>query len=130
MRCSSNLALLLLVTGLAGSSPGLHGAPSSDESIHLTAAFVPPDEVALAWKDPTPNFAGHIVEFTSGDDPAYITLGFLPPSETTYKHARLAPATTYYYRVRPIYGPASDPIEVTLPKELSDADYAAKFALP
>jgi hypothetical protein len=130
MRYSSNLAVLLLVTGLAGSSPGLHGAPSSDESIHLTATLVPPDEVALEWKDPTPNAAGHIVEFTTGGDPDYITLRFLPPSETKFTHARLAPTTTYYYRVRPIYGPASIPIEVTLPKELSDADYAAKFALP
>jgi hypothetical protein len=130
MRCSSNPALLFLVIGLAGSSPGLHGAPGSDEPIHLTAALASPDEVALAWKDPTPNAAGHIVEFTTEGNPDYITLRFLPPSETKFTHARLAPATTYYYRVRPIYGPASTPVEVTLPKELSDADYAAKFALP
>jgi hypothetical protein len=130
MRCSSNLAVLLLITGLAANSPGLHGASSSDEPIHLTATLASPNDVALEWKDPTPNAAGHIIEFTSGTNPEFITLGFLPPSQTTFTHARLAPATTYYYRVRPIYGPASNPVEVTLPKELSNAEYAAKFALP
>jgi len=130
MRCFSKFTLLLLITGLAGGSPGLRGASGSDESIHLTASLVSPDEVALTWKDPAPNVAGHIVEFTTAGNPDYITLRFLPPGENKFTHARLAPTTPYYYRVRPFYGPVSDPVEVTLPKELSDADYAAKFALP
>jgi hypothetical protein len=40
------------------------------------------------------------------------------------------PQTKFYYRVRAIYGPATDPIKVTLPKELTDAVYADKFAQP
>lgn len=130
MRSSSNLALLFFVAGLAVGSSGLHGASSADESIHLTATLAPPDNVALEWKDPAPNAAGHVVEFTSGTNPEFIALGFLPPGQTTFTHPHLAPTTTYYYRVKPVYGPASNSVTVTLPKELSDADYAAKYALP
>ncbi|HTB80231.1 MAG TPA: fibronectin type III domain-containing protein [Opitutaceae bacterium] len=122
--------MLFFVAGLAVSSPGLHGASSPDEPIHLTATLVPPNDVTLAWKDPAPDAAGHIVEFTSGTNPEFITLGFLPPGQTTFTHPRLAPTTTYFYRVKPIYGPASNSVTVTLPKELSDADYTAKYALP
>ncbi len=130
MRYSSSPALFFLLAGLACGQPGLRGASSSDAPIHLAATLASPNDVALEWKDPTPNAAGHSVEFTTEGNPDYITLRFLPPSETKFTHARLAPTTTYYYRVRPLYGPASIPIEVTLPKELSDAEYAAKFALP
>jgi len=130
MGSFSKRALLFLVAVLAGCPTWLHGASSPEGPIHLTATLVSPSDVALAWKDPAPNAAGHIVEFTTAGNPEYITLRFLPPGETKFTHARLAPTTTYYYRVRAIYGPASSPVTVTLPKELSDAEYAARFALP
>jgi hypothetical protein len=40
------------------------------------------------------------------------------------------PQTTFYYRVRAIYGPTTEPIEVALPTGLSDAEYADRYGKP
>jgi hypothetical protein len=118
------------MTGLAGGALALHGAATPDEPVHLTGKLSAPNEVALEWKDSTPNVAGHTVEFTTEASPEFIILGFLPPNENKFTHSRLAPTTTYSYRVRAFYGPVSNAVTVTLPKELTDAEYAAKFAVP
>jgi hypothetical protein len=129
-RLRSGLALVLFTGGLALGSTGLRGEPSPASTIHLTATLVSPIDVLLEWKDSSPVVATHIVEYATNPAGPYIILGFCPPSQTTYKHPKLMPQTTFYYRVRAIYGPTTDPVEVTLPTGLSDAEYADRYAKP
>jgi hypothetical protein len=129
-RLSNGLILFFLV-GLTGcSSPGRHPASAPDTAIRLTAALISPVDIKLEWHDPVPGAAGHSVEYTSDLKDGFVTLAFCPPNQTTYIHPRLIPETRFYYRVRPYYGAASRPVEVSLPLNLTDAAYVAAYALP
>jgi len=55
------------------------------------------------------------VEFATEAEGRYTILAFIPPSEHTYKHPDLMPKTPFYYRVTPVLGPASEPVDVRLP---------------
>lgn len=93
--------------------------------------MVSPIDIALEWHDPATDVAGHILEYTN--HPAteeYVPLGFFPPNHTKFIHPRLIPETTFYYRVRPYYGPVSNPVEVSLPEELTAEEYSAAYARP
>ncbi|HXB02568.1 MAG TPA: fibronectin type III domain-containing protein [Opitutaceae bacterium] len=129
-RVRGGLALLLFAGGLAVGSTGLRGESSPPSTIHLDATLVSPIDVVLKWNDASPVVATHIIEYATNPAGPYIILNFCPPSQTTYKHPNLMPQTTFYYRVRAIYGPTTDPVEVTLPASLSDADYADRYAKP
>jgi hypothetical protein len=129
-RVRGGLALLLLAGGLAVGSTGLRAESSPASTIHLTSTLVSPIDVALEWKDTSPDAAGHTIEYALNPNGPFIVLSFCPPGQTTYKHPNLMPQTTFYYRVRGIYGPTTDPIEVTLPSELSDAVYADRYSKP
>ncbi|MFD1049238.1 hypothetical protein ACFQ1S_28725, partial [Kibdelosporangium lantanae] len=74
-----------------------------------------PTDITLTWRPPDPAAAGQIVEYTNEPNTPYTILAFLPPTVTTYEHPDLIPQTAFYYRVRPYYGTASNPVEVTLP---------------
>lgn len=125
------LILLILLVGLTGCSRSAHrNALEADAAIHLTATMLSPIDIKLEWRNPAPNAAGHIVEFATEPNGEYIILRFCPPDETAFIHPRLMPKTTFYYRVRAFYGPATDPIEVSLPADLPDAVYAAVYAQP
>jgi hypothetical protein len=130
-RISLSLGLALIAGVLAGCSrrePGSHATPP--QTIALSAALLSPTDVRLTWKDPAPNAAGYVVEYATEPQGEFTTLGFLPPDQGTFTHADLMPETTFYYRVRPYYGPASNPVEVALPDRLSDKEYASRFARP
>jgi hypothetical protein len=79
-------------------------APATTPGIELSSDLTG-DDVTLTWE-------GHrsdvVVEFATEPDGRYTVLGFLPRSEHTYVHQDLMPATTFYYRVRPVGGPTSD----------------------
>ena len=79
-------------------------APAAVRGIQLSSELSG-DDVTLTWE-------GHsgdvIVEFATEPDGRYTVLGFLPRSERVYVHPDLMPATTFYYRVRPVDGPASE----------------------
>ena len=122
--------LLTLIGGLTGCSSSTP-RPSETDAIRLTASMVSPVDIALEWHDPATNVAGHILEYTNHPGKEeYVPLGFFPPNHTKFIHPRLIPETKFYYRVRPYYGPVSDPVEVSLPKELTAEAYAAAYALP
>lgn len=110
------LAALILAAGLAGCStaspPDGSGAASP---VHLTATLVSPDNVKLDWQGSEPGAAGYAVEFATAPDGPFTVLQFMPAGSTTYSHPDLMPQTTFYYRLRPYLGPASAPVEVTLP---------------
>jgi hypothetical protein len=129
-RVRGGLALLLFTGGLAVGSTGLRGESNPASTIHLDATLVSPIDVVLAWKDASPVVATHIVEYATNPNGPFLILGFFPPNQTTYKHPKLMPQTTFYYRVRAIYGPTTDPVEVTLPNTLSDAEYADRYTKP
>jgi hypothetical protein len=122
--------LLTLIGASTGCSPPTP-RPAAAGTIRLTASMISPVDIALEWHDPATDVAGHILEYTNHPETQeYVPLGFFPPAQTTFTHPRLIPETTFYYRVRPYYGPASNPVEVSLPKELSAEAYAAAYALP
>ncbi len=79
-------------------------ADANDAGIRLSASIIG-DDVTLAWE-------GHrgdvVVEFATEPDGPYTVLGFVPRARATYEHPDLMPATTFYYRVRPVEGRASD----------------------
>jgi hypothetical protein len=118
VRCGLALFLLAAVPALR-----------SDPTIHLTATLISPIDVALEWKDPLPS-AGHIPEMALKPEGQFYILEFCPPGQTKYTHPNLMPETTFYYRVRPIYGPTTDAVTVSLPRNLSDAEYADRFHKP
>jgi hypothetical protein len=63
------------------------------------------DDVTLTWK----GHGGDVtVEFATEPGGPYTILGFVPEAVARYEHPDLMPATTFYYRVRPVEGPTSD----------------------
>jgi hypothetical protein len=129
-RVRGGLALLLFTGGLAIGSTGLRGESIPASTIHLDATLVSPIDVVLKWNDASPVIATHTVEYATNPAGPFIILSFCPPSQTTYKHPNLMPQTTFYYRVRAIYGPTTDPVDVTLAEGLSDAEYTDRYNKP
>jgi hypothetical protein len=122
--------LLTLIGGLTGCSRPTSTTLATD-AIRLSARMVSPVDIELEWHGQSANVAGYVLEYTNRpDEDEYIPLGFFPPEQTRYSHPRLIPETTFYYRVRAYYGPVSNEIEVSLPKELTQEAYAAAYALP
>jgi hypothetical protein len=77
--------------------------PAAAQGIQLSSELAG-DDVTLTWE-------GHrgdvVVEYATEPDGRYTVLGFLPRSRDTYVHPDLMPATTFYYRVRPVEGPTT-----------------------
>jgi len=131
MKSLHRFALLIsfaLLTGCSTSAP--RRASEAGSTVQLTATMPSHYDVALAWQDSSTACAGHVVEFATEQGGPYTTLGFLPPSQMSFMHPRLIPDTTFFYRVRPFFGPASQPAEVSLPANLSDAEFAKRYAQP
>src|SRR5882762_11902019 len=122
MKRSLSLIAALLVSGFDGWAAA-ESRGEADAVIQIAATLVAPHDIVVEWKDPVPGAAGHIVEWGTKPDDEFIPLGFFPAKETSYKHSKLMGNTNCYYRVRAYYGPASPEVEVSLPKELTDADY-------
>lgn len=127
---SSTLALLFAPLLLAAEVSDPAKALPVDPSLQITAKLTSPRNVVVEWKDAAGQPAGHIVEYINRPGDEWIVLGFIPRGKNTYTHPRLAPGTPYAYRVRPFFGPASTPIEVTVAAGLSDKAYADAYALP
>lgn len=79
-------------------------APAAAQSIQLSSSRSG-DDVTLTWAG---NRADVVVEFATEPDGQYTILGFVPRAEHRYVHPDLMPATTFYYRVRPVEGPTSN----------------------
>jgi len=117
---------LCLAFALATGSLAFAAEPAKQLTVTLTS----PTDAKLEWTEPDRAAAGHIVEFINHPTDEWIILGFFPRGKNSFVHPRLAPGTPYSYRVRPFYGPASAPIEVTVAAGLSDKAYADAYALP
>lgn len=121
-RCLS-VPCALLASALAAAT-----AAHAQSAIRLTAEMTSPVDVVLRWTNSARGAAEYVVEYAYRPEGPYTVLADKLPSETTYEHPHLIPETTFYYRVRPVYGLASDPVEVRLPESLSDAEYAKRYA--
>jgi hypothetical protein len=78
--------------------------PAAAQGVQLSSELTG-DDVTLTWSG---NRDDVIVEFATEPDGQYTILGFVPRTEHRYVHPDLMPATTFYYRVRPVEGPASN----------------------
>ncbi|MEU8615582.1 fibronectin type III domain-containing protein, partial [Actinoplanes sp. NPDC048791] len=117
----------------AGCSAGRDGpAPP----VTLTAELVTPVDIDLRWTGTDPEPAARTVEFATEPAGPWTILGFLPPDRRTYRHPDLMPQTSFFYRVRPVHGPATAPVplrlaapsfDVSAPEDL---DWAAPRTLP
>jgi hypothetical protein len=121
--------LFVLLCGLAGCAKPPDRV-SGTGTIRLAATMVSPIDISVEWTDGAAGAAGYVLEYTSDPKEDYVPLGFFPPNHTRFAHSRLMPRTKFFYRVRPYYGAASNPVEVSLPAELTDEAFAAAFALP
>ena len=93
-----------------------------------------PTDIALEWRGTEPDLAARALEFATEREGAYTVLQFAPPGQTTFTHPDLMPKTPFYYRLRSIHGPASAPLDVTLPPgefdEKADHSWAPPQTLP
>jgi hypothetical protein len=108
-------------------------APRQEPPVRLVAELVSPTDITLHWQGREPGAAGHVIEFATEPQGPYTILGFLPPEQNTYTHPDLMPRTTFRYRLRPYYGTASAPVDVTLgdgPYPRSDPRWAEPRVLP
>jgi hypothetical protein len=85
------------------------------KSLTLQATLTSPTDVTLAWPGDSHGAAGQAVEFATAADGDYAVLQYVPDSVRTYKHPNLIPDTTFYYRLLPYFGPASNEVAVELP---------------
>jgi hypothetical protein len=95
--------------------------------VHLTATLDTPTDITLSWSSASGDVAAYAVEYANDPKGEYTILKFLAPSQTTFKHPNLVPETNFYYRVRPLYGPASRPLEFRLSPQLSNAEYVRRY---
>ncbi|MEV0147722.1 MULTISPECIES: fibronectin type III domain-containing protein [unclassified Nonomuraea] len=109
------VALALVTGGCSAPAQPVVPRASAEGAVRLTATLDSPTDVTLRWRGGGPATAGYAVEFATDLGGPYTILGFLPPSRTTYTHPDLIPRTTFTYRVRPLYGPASEAVDVTVP---------------
>jgi hypothetical protein len=101
--------------GLLAGAAALALASGCSSPAELSATLTTPTDVTLSWTGTTSGAAGRVVEFATAADGEYTILAFRPATASTYKHPDLIPETTFYYRVRPYFGPASNEVEVALP---------------
>ncbi len=69
----------------------------------------------MSWSGAPADSTSTIVEFATEPDGRYTILDFTGANQQSFKHPDLMPKTPFYYRVTPVLGPASSPVEVKLP---------------
>lgn len=82
----------------------------------MTATLVSPVDVELSWAGIDREASSAIVEFATEPGGRYTILEFVPVGRTTFRHPDLMPRTPFHYKVTPVLGPVSAPIEVDLSK--------------
>ncbi|WP_327232766.1 fibronectin type III domain-containing protein [Streptomyces sp. NBC_01317] len=117
-------AMVVLLLALAGCTASPDATPDRTRAarpappgggLTLTGELKSPVDAILRWKGDEPGAAGRVLEFATEPTGPYTVLEFLAPGRTEYEHPDLMPHTPFFYRLRPYSGPASAPVEVTLP---------------
>ncbi|MCE7004975.1 fibronectin type III domain-containing protein [Kibdelosporangium philippinense] len=124
-------AVSLVVLASCSASP-TSDAPNTPAPARtdLTASLTSPLNVDLSWHVVDKSIAGQVIEYSDQENGEYIILDYLPPGQTSYKHADLMPETKFFYRVRAYYGTPSPAVELTLPPGESDENAAQDWLEP
>ncbi len=104
-----------LVLCCAAFSAALTACSTAAPPVSLAATMTSPVDIRLNWTGTDPSAAGRIIEFATAADGPWTTLQFMPVRQDSYVHPDLMPQTSFYYRLRPYYGPASTAVTVTVP---------------
>ncbi|MGW6770171.1 fibronectin type III domain-containing protein [Streptomyces sp. NPDC055037] len=108
--------------GGAAATPGTPGT-GDGAAPTLRAVLTTPTDIDLSWRGGASGASGHVLEFATEEAGPYTVLQYLPPDVTAYRHPDLMPRTTFFYRLRTFDGPASAPVDVSLPPgELTTED--------
>ena len=83
-------------------------APASDLSAELAAG----GHIDLRWKNHAREAGGQFVEFNMQAGEEFTLLEAVPAEATTLRHPDVAAETAFSYRVRTVFGRASDVVEV------------------
>ncbi|HXE42381.1 MAG TPA: fibronectin type III domain-containing protein [Candidatus Baltobacteraceae bacterium] len=114
-----------LIFGFAGcSTPNRSG--NSNKAFaspsHLTATLTNGNNIVLNWKNNATAVGGNWVEFaTPGSEYTKLDVFMSDANNTTFVHPRLAPRTTFVYRILPFFGCATKPVEITTGAESTNA---------
>jgi hypothetical protein len=124
---SGGLALLFLLTvALSACTPREQAPPTPPEpELHVTARLISPTDVVVESSGHSPHAAGHIVEFATDPKGDWTTLAYMLPAEMRHHHPNVVPETTFYYRVRELYGAASSPVGMAMPEPPKGEDIDA-----
>ncbi|MBB5894206.1 fibronectin type III domain-containing protein [Kutzneria kofuensis] len=126
-------ALVLCCAAVGAALTACSAAAQPVAGTTLAATMTSPVDIRLDWTGTDPAAAGRIVEFATAPDGPWTTLQFMPVRQDSYTHPDLMPQTSFYYRLRPYYGPASDAVDVTVPGGSAgndDKDWPAPATLP
>jgi hypothetical protein len=107
------LALCCAAAGVALTACSAAAQPPA--GTQLSATMTSPVDIRLTWTGTDPAAAGRIIEFATDAGGPWTTLQFMPVRQNSYTHPSLMPQTSFYYRLRPYYGPASGTVSVTVP---------------
>jgi hypothetical protein len=119
-----HFSCLLIVVGLVACT---QKPPTQQDDVRLTATLDTPTDISLSWSSPSTDVVAYALEYANDPKGEYTILRFFPPTETKFKHINLIPETNFYYRVRPMFGPVSRPLEFRLPPQISDAEFARRY---
>ncbi|GAA3600127.1 fibronectin type III domain-containing protein [Kribbella ginsengisoli] len=117
IRLATAVALLAALTGCASQATGQPAGTRAAKPVapELTATLDTPTDITLSWSGGPAESTSTIVEFATEPDGRYTILDFVTAGQHRYKHPDLIPRTPFYYRVTPVLGPVSSPVEVKLP---------------
>jgi hypothetical protein len=106
---------LLFLAGAACSPRQEAPAMPPEPDLTVLARLVSPTDIVVESRGHSPHAAGHIVEFATDPKGDWTTLQYMLPGQMRHHHPNVVPETTFYYRVRDYYGPASSPVEMAMP---------------
>ena len=108
-------ALVLCCAAVGAALTACSAAAQPEAGTELTATMTSPVDIRLTWTGTDPAAAGRIIEFATDANGPWTTLQFMPVRQSSYLHPSLMPQTSFYYRLRPYYGPESNAVSVTVP---------------
>ncbi len=125
-------ALVLCCAVVGAALTACSAAATQPAGTVLAATMTSPVDIRLNWTGSDPAAAGRILEFATAAGGPWTTLQFMPVRQNSYTHPNLMPQTSFYYRLRPYYGPASTAIDVTVPGGTGDqpTDFPAPATRP
>lgn len=104
---AAGLALIGATGAHANSPPSERPAP-----VDLTATWTDSAHVDLRWQNRATDAVGVFVEYGNPGIPDFIVLTIGRPAMTAFRHRNVAPETTFLYRIRPYFGPASAVVSI------------------